>query len=128
MSKRIKLNERLANDEHKYSKVISTFTSNDTEEVDNKNIYINEINNEDDYKDIDSSENIDEDVNDSVNVNVNKIVIKKNEKKAEPKRATYYLRPETIKRIDKLSKTTGLGKSALVQKLLDEALDLVEIK
>lgn len=61
-------------------------------------------------------------------ININKIVIKKVEKPEMPKRITYYLRPETIKKIDKFSKASGMGKSEFVQKILDEVLNNLEIK
>lgn len=58
----------------------------------------------------------------------NKIVIKKAKKPQPPKRITYYLNNETIKKIDKYSKLTGMGKSELVQTLLDVALNNLEIE
>ncbi|MFR5266791.1 hypothetical protein [Clostridium sp.] len=61
-------------------------------------------------------------------ININKIVIKKVEKPEMPKRITYYLRPETIKKIDKFSKASGMGKSEFVQKILDEVLNNLEIE
>lgn len=61
-------------------------------------------------------------------VNVNKIVIKKVEKQEAPKRITYYLKPETIKKIDKFSKMAGMGKSEFVQTLLEEVLNNLEIE
>lgn len=62
------------------------------------------------------------------NVNVSKIIIKKVEKPEQPKRITYYLKPDTIKKIDKYSKMAGMGKSEFVQKLLDEVLNNLEIE
>lgn len=61
-------------------------------------------------------------------ININKIVIKKVEKLEAPKRITYYLRPETIAKIDKFSKLTGMGKSEFVQKILDEVLSNLEVE
>ncbi|SFB45999.1 hypothetical protein [Clostridium frigidicarnis] len=61
-------------------------------------------------------------------VNVNRIVIKKVEKQETPKRITYYLKPETIKKIDKFSKMAGMGKSEFVQTLLEEVLNNLEIE
>ena len=61
-------------------------------------------------------------------VSTSKIIIKKVEKPEQPKRITYYLKPETIKKIDKYSKMAGMGKSEFVQKLLDEVLDNLEIE
>ncbi|SHJ44879.1 hypothetical protein SAMN02745163_02000 [Clostridium cavendishii DSM 21758] len=61
-------------------------------------------------------------------ININKIVIKKVEKFEAPKRITYYLRPETIAKIDKFSKLTGMGKSEFVQKILDEVLNNLEVE
>ncbi|SHF04350.1 hypothetical protein [Clostridium fallax] len=57
-----------------------------------------------------------------------KIVIKKVVKPEAPKRITYYLKPETIKKIDKFSKMAGMGKSEFVQKILEEALNNLEIE
>lgn len=57
-----------------------------------------------------------------------KITIKKIEKPEAPKRATYYLMTDTIKKIEKISKITGMGKSKLVQTLLDQALENLEIE
>ncbi|MCR6514500.1 hypothetical protein M4I33_06365 [Clostridium sp. LY3-2] len=57
-----------------------------------------------------------------------KITIKKIEKPEAPKRATYYLMNDTIKKIEKISKITGMGKSKLVQTLLDQALENLEIE
>lgn len=65
--------------------------------------------------------------NDSL-ISVGKIRIKKVEKLEEPKRITYYLRPETIKKIDKFSKACGMGKSEFVQKILEEVLNNLEIE
>lgn len=78
-------------------------------------------------------------VNENKNVNIydsdtdtgitqNKIVIKKTKKPQPPKRTTYYLNNDTIKKIDKYSKLTGMGKSELVQTLLDVALNNLEIE
>ncbi|MGL4850674.1 MAG: hypothetical protein ACRC28_17415 [Clostridium sp.] len=57
-----------------------------------------------------------------------KIKIKKREKPEAPRRATYYLKQETIRKIEKVSKMSGIGKSKLVQLLLDQALDNLEIE
>ena len=82
------------------------------------------------------TENVNENKNKNVNTNEesgntliesNKIVIKKAKKVQPPKRITYYLNQETIKKIDKYSKLTGMGKSELVQTLLDVALDNLEV-
>lgn len=61
-------------------------------------------------------------------INMNRIVLKKVEKQEAPKRITYYLKPETIKKIDKFSKAAGMGKSEFVQTLLDEILNNLEIE
>lgn len=140
MSKRKSLNDRINDDDNKMAKAVSALTSI------NNDININNDNNEsvDDYVNvnvnidndndeaIDSNDYINDDtdnsIDDAVNANVTRIIIEKPEKVEITKRATYYLLPETIKKIEKLSKATGVGKSALVQRLLDQALDLVEIK
>ncbi|MGL4913855.1 MAG: hypothetical protein ACRC3Y_15645 [Romboutsia sp.] len=69
----------------------------------------------------------DEDVVSS-GISSNKIVIKKAQKVQPPKRITYYLNQDTIKRIDKYSKMTGMGKSEFVQTLLDISLNNLEIE
>ena len=61
-------------------------------------------------------------------INMNRIVLKKVEKQEAPKRITYYLKPETIKKIDKFSKAAGMGKSEFVQTILDEILNNLEIE
>lgn len=85
--------------------------------INNKEVSISEC------SDIEVSENIPKS-----NVNVSKIIIKKVEKPEQPKRITYYLKPDTIKKIDKYSKMAGMGKSEFVQKLLDEVLNNLEIE
>lgn len=89
----------------------------------NKNVdnFINVNTNMEPAKKINTNEN------DSL-ISVGKIKIKKVEKLEEPKRITYYLRPETIKKIDKFSKACGMGKSEFVQKLLEEVLNNLEIE
>ncbi|MGL4772222.1 MAG: hypothetical protein ACRC2K_01535 [Clostridium sp.] len=61
-------------------------------------------------------------------VSMSKIVIKRVEKPEQPKRITYYLRPETIKKIDKFSRLAGMGKSEFVQQILDTVLNNLEIE
>lgn len=63
-----------------------------------------------------------------VSVSVSKMVIKKVEKQEPPKRITYYLKPDTIKKIDKFSKAAGMGKSEFVQTILEEILSNLEIE
>lgn len=65
---------------------------------------------------------------DVADISMNKIIIKKIEKQEAPKRITYYLKPETIKKIDKFSKATGMGKSEFVQTILDEILNNLEVE
>lgn len=64
----------------------------------------------------------------SSGISANKIVIKKAQKVQPPKRITYYLNQDTIKKIDKYSKMTGMGKSEFVQTLLDISLNNLEIE
>lgn len=73
------------------------------------------------------NKNVNVDVNNYVDDDVNKFVIQKTKKSKPPKRITYYLNQETINSIDKYSKLTGMGKSELVQTLLDMALKNLEI-
>ncbi|KEH96739.1 hypothetical protein [Clostridium botulinum] len=93
-------------------------------EYENKDVYIN------DDKDVDVNKNIydDEPVSDNENIGINRFVIKKAEKKEMPKRITYYLKPSTIQKIDKLSKKAGMGKSEFVQKILEDVLENLEIQ
>ena len=70
----------------------------------------------------------DKKVESTPDINMNKIVLKKVEKQEAPKRITYYLKPETIKKIDKFSKAAGMGKSEFVQTILDEILNNLEIE
>lgn len=64
----------------------------------------------------------------STSISQNKIVIKKAQKPQPPKRITYYLNQDTIKKIEKYSKLTGMGKSEFVQTLLDISLNNLEIE
>lgn len=128
MAKRVSLNDRETPEENKYSKAISAFISE-------KNDVNKNVNKSDDvdvnvYTNVNDDVNVNDDknVNNFVNKDVNKILINKKDKKPEPKRSTYYLMPATIQKIEKVSKATGIGKSTLVQQLLDMALDLVEIE
>lgn len=89
------------------------------------NEYIKVNDNEDDNDFI--YENVNENKNVNTSIESNKIVIKKAKKVQPPKRTTYYLNQETIKKIDKYSKLTGMGKSELVQTLLDIALNNLEV-
>ena len=104
--------------------------NNDETVITNDNV--NENKNADKHIDNDETINVDKDTNTYTNVNdnknVNKIVIKKQGKEEQPKRTTYYLKPSTVKKIDKYSKVSGMGKSEFVQKLLDEAFELLEIE
>lgn len=58
----------------------------------------------------------------------NKIVIKKNEKKEQDKKATYYLGEPLIERINKTAEYLNIGKSALVKFLLEAGLEILEIE
>ena len=91
-------------------------------------INLKEIKENDDLKveGLPSSSN--ETTNSDVDMNLNKIIIKKVVKPEAPKRITYYLKPDTIKKIDKFSKMAGMGKSEFVQKILDEVLNNLEIE
>lgn len=125
---------------------ITTFeTKNNVNNDDNEYITLNIIDDEIDSstEDLSRQEQIEEDQEEvettyissrkvehtpDVNVSVNKIVIKKIEKQEAPKRITYYLKPNTIKKIDKFSKAAGMGKSEFVQTLLEEILNNLEIE
>lgn len=96
-------------------------------ESENKNVTEDEIKN--DSVDVNVDENVNVNCDDvDTGITKNKIVIKKAKKPQPPKRITYYLNNDTIKKIDKYSKMTGMGKSELVQTLLDVALNNLEIE
>jgi len=78
-------------------------------------------------------------VNDSVAIDTNvsetkivpsnrNIVINKNENKITPRRISYYLKPNTIEKIEELSKKSNKGISEFLQNLFDTILDDIEIK
>jgi len=103
---------------------------------------------------VDVNKNTNTNINDDINVDVNKNVniVENNdvcininddvnkadnigfciEIKVEPKpalkRHTYYLKPETIMGIEKISKVTKKGVSEIVQEILERALSNVVIK
>lgn len=86
---------------------------------------------------IDRNVSINKGRNDDSNGNENKntdrgvantIVISKPVAVEKPKRVSYYLRPGTIKSIEKLAKKSGMGISQFLQELLDTTLDKIEIK
>ena len=93
----------------------------ETEEIENPTVDLNDDRNN--YNIV-----IKEDKKPESVVNMSKIIIKKLDKPEQPKRITYYLKPETIKKIDKYSKMAGMGKSEFVQKLLEEILNNLEIE
>lgn len=132
MAKRVSLNDRESPEENKYSKAVSAFISSEKDVNKSTDVDVSTNVNDDVNVNTNVNVNVDKDVNTSVNnfvnTNVNKIVLIKKEKKPEPKRSTYYLLPSTIQKIDKLAKATGIGKSTLVQQLLDQALDLIELE
>lgn len=84
------------------------------------------------YKNVYKNNYINVDVNTNKNnyeyIDTKKFIIKKSQKKELPKRITYYLKPSTIGKIDRLSKKASMGKSEFVQKVLDNILDNLEIK
>lgn len=109
-------------------KKVNAMSSNNIEdeitienEFENRNENVNANNN----VNINEYEESNNDSNTSISSN--KIVIKKAKKVQPPKRITYYLNVDTIKKIDKYSKLTGMGKSELVQTLLEVALDNLEV-
>lgn len=109
-------------------KKVNAMSSNNIEdeitienEFENRNENVNTNNN----VNINEYEESNNDSNTSISSN--KIVIKKAKKVQPPKRITYYLNVDTIKKIDKYSKLTGMGKSELVQTLLEVALDNLEV-
>ncbi len=128
MPKRTSLNDKLK-EETKTAKVIAAFTTSE-DVLDNPFEGNSDQESEDVNNDVSESVNNFDDEIDYGDVDNEKkeLVIEVVSKKSAPKRATYYLLPHTLKKIDKLSKQTGVGKSELVQRLLDDALNRVKIK
>lgn len=93
--------------------------------VDKETNTVEDVNNYE-YKNNNVNITVDNDSNTSISQN--KIVIKKAQKPQPPKRITYYLNQDTIKKIEKYSKLTGMGKSEFVQTLLDISLNNLEIE
>ena len=77
------------------------------------------------------SENVNSDTNvntnNNVNKSVNKFVIRVENKEVRIRRQTYYLKEDTIQKIDVISEQSGIGKSELVQKILEDVLNNLEI-
>lgn len=105
--------------------------ANNTHIVENEDV--SDLHNENKNENVNTNNNVnnieynEDEINKSTSIESNKIVIKKAKKVQPPKRTTYYLNQETIKKIDKYSKLTGMGKSELVQTLLDVALNNLEV-
>lgn len=95
--------------------VNKTVTHNTNKEINNDEITYNSL-------------SVSNDNSKGTNISQNKIVIKKAQKVQPPKRITYYLNQDTIKKIEKYSKLTGMGKSEFVQTLLDVSLNNLEIE
>ncbi|MGL4914216.1 MAG: hypothetical protein ACRC3Y_17485 [Romboutsia sp.] len=97
--------------------------------VDEKIIISENVNNyEKENINVINNVNINENSDSNTSISQNKIVIKKTQKPQPPKRITYYLNQDTIKKIEKYSKLTGMGKSEFVQTLLDISLNNLEIE
>lgn len=84
---------------------------------------------------VSSNDNKEDNNNVSVNVNrnvsnnvSNNIIIRKEKKEEPPKRIAYYLKPSTIKKIEKLANKNNMYISEFLQKLLDETLDKIIIE
>ncbi|MGL6105915.1 hypothetical protein [Romboutsia sp.] len=120
------------------NEINANFENLKAEMMKKKNVVKNMIEGEDVKKNENEIKFIDVNVNKNVNIIndidtdatilSNKIVIKKAAKVQPPKRITYYLNHDTIKKIEKYSKLTGMGKSELVQTLLDISLDNLEVQ
>ena len=69
-------------------------------------------------------------IKDKINdkVNDNSIVINRPVNVIKPKRASYYLNIKTIKQIEDLADSSGMGISQFLQKLLDATLDKIKIE
>lgn len=57
----------------------------------------------------------------------NAFILKVGKREDAIKRQSYYLKDSTIKRIDDISISSGIGKSELVQRILEEALNNIQI-
>lgn len=113
-----------------------------TDKNNNENINENVNGNVNNVSNINIDENVSSDVDTNKNVNIitnndnyenenvstGKFIIKVQKKEEEIKRATYYLKESTILRIEEISHTSNIGKSELVQKILEEALKNIEIR
>lgn len=88
----------------------------------------------------DTNRNISDDRNVSVNRNnngnncgnidstsTNAFILKVEKREDVIKRQSYYLKNSTIKKIDDISLSSGIGKSELVQRILEEALNNIQI-
>lgn len=57
----------------------------------------------------------------------NAFILKVGKREDAIKRQSYYLKDSTIKKIDDISISSGIGKSELVQRILEEALNNIQI-
>lgn len=131
--------EQQPTDENKNINEASNSNKNTNKNIDN-DIITNGIN--DDYDAVnndvnkDTNVNINSCTNKNVNnyvykhddANSNKFVIRVERKDETLKRQTYYLKESTIKIIDEISESSKVGKSELVQKILEEALKNIKIE
>jgi hypothetical protein len=122
MSRRVSLNDKVKS-------TIGALTSN--EPIVNNDVNTN-VNSDKDIN-VSENENINVNTNDDTNVNVNKnvnnvIIIAKEKASEELKRQTYYLKPNTIKQIEKIARQANMGKSELVEKILSDALANIVVK
>src|SRR5690554_3253765 len=115
MTRKNTVRDRVETDS-KTSKAVKQYPDKEHGEVDvNNNVNVDVNNDNDDYdatgSDVDVINSTSNDIDDVNDNSVNGVVIEVVSNKIQPKRATYYLKPDTIKQINKISKNSGLGKS-----------------
>ena len=116
----------ITNENVDIDKNINTSTNDDISK--NTNICENaDVNiNNDNCVNANTNVNVYSDVNTNVN-NFDYMLEVQNES-TTLKRQTYYLKEETIKKIDEYARKANIGKSELVQKILEDVLNKIKLK
>lgn len=85
------------------------------------------------YTNVNVNKSVNNDTNKNIYKNVykdentNAFILNFNKKEDVIKRQTYYIKESTIDKIDRIAESSGIGKSELVQKILEEALKSIKI-
>lgn len=129
MKKRDRIDGLPDDTEKKTSDFINTNENGGKDENENRNEYVNTSEN--------TNNSANGNVNNYTNVNVNnytnknenssQFVLRVEKKEETLRRQTYYLKETTIKKIDGVAGSSGVGKSELVQRILEEALKNLKI-